>query len=482
MEGAVAGHHDHGRLAAQGCLRTQRGAVAEAHGAQTAAGEEAALLHVLDVLGGPHLVLAHVGDVNGVRPGQLAAGADDLMGHQPVIVILRMEIVGLPLADLRPPLFVTGGLNVGEHGGEDHRRVAHHAVPDGHVFAHLGGVDVDLHDGGVVGKALGVQGHTVREAGADGHHHVGLVHRLVAGEVAVHAQNAQVHGVAVAQHAGGHQGMGGGNVRLVDQLLQLGAAAVGVGAAAEVDNGTLGPVDDLSNLTHGDGVILGAGGRRLEGRSRGVFGAGAGHVLGNVHQNGAFAAGLGNAEGLPHGVGQLFHMAHHEVVLGDGHGDAGDIHFLEAVLADQIGAHVAGKGHHGNAVHVRSGDAGDQVGGTRAAGGQHHAGAAGGAGVAVRRVGGALLVGGHNVGDLILCLVQFIVQIQDRTAGIAEHGVYTLFDQNFYKNLCACQHHGELLLERVKLCCIEKNKKRLCLLLKRQRRSERSLRYHSSLP
>src|SRR5699024_11667181 len=34
---------------------------------------------VLDELGGPHLVLAHARDVDGVRPGDLADAADDLL-------------------------------------------------------------------------------------------------------------------------------------------------------------------------------------------------------------------------------------------------------------------------------------------------------------------------------------------------------------------------------------------------------------------
>ena len=178
----------------------------------------------------------------------------------------------------------------------------------------------------------------------------------------------------------------------------------------------------------------------------GVLGAGGGHILGDVHQHRALAAGLGNAESGPHGVGQLLHMPHNKVVLGDGHGDAGDENFLEAVLADIAGAHVAGEGHQGHAVHIGGGDAGDQVGGAGAAGGQHHAGAAGGPGVAVRRVAGALLVGGEHMADLVLALVQFVVEVQHRAARVAEQGIHALLHQYPGEDLRAGKRHVCFLL------------------------------------
>ena len=126
-----------------------------------------------------------------------------------------------------------------------------------------------------------------------------------------------------------------------------------------------------------------------------------GDILGNIHQHGALTAGLCNAEGCPHGVGQVFDLAHGEVVLGDGHRDALNVSFLEAVPAQQAGGNVSGKGNHRHAVHISGGDAGDQVGGTRTAGGQHHTGAARCAGVTVCRMGSALLVGGQDMADAV---------------------------------------------------------------------------------
>ena len=47
-------------------INADGGTIAEAHGAEAAAGDEAAALGVADVLGGPHLVLAHVGHHGGI--------------------------------------------------------------------------------------------------------------------------------------------------------------------------------------------------------------------------------------------------------------------------------------------------------------------------------------------------------------------------------------------------------------------------------
>ena len=240
--------------------------------------------------------------------------------------------------------------------------------------------------------------------------------------------------LAVAQHTGGHQGVGGGDVGLGQQVAQGLAAHRTAHTAAEVDDGALGLVDHGGRFLHVLLIIRGNGADQLR-----LFGGEladrGGDVLGDVHQHRAFAAGLGNAESRTHRVGQILDPAHGVVMFGDRHRDALDVGFLEGVLAQQGGGHVAGEGDHGHAVHVGGGDAGDQVGGTGAAGGQHHAGAARGAGVTVGRMGSALLVGGQHVADSVRIFVQLIVKIQNRAAGVAEQGIHALLDQDLDEDL-----------------------------------------------
>ena len=334
-----------------------------------------------------------------------------------------------------------GLLDLGQHGLEDVGGVAHHRQVHLDVLVDLAGVDVDLDDGGLFGEGAGFQGHTVGEPGADGHHHVGLAHRAVGGVAAVHADHPQAEGVIVGHHAGAHQGVGGGDAGLVDQVPQGLAAGSAADAAAKVDHRPLGAVDDVGGPGHflfvkgGDG----ADGLGLPGGELALVG---GDILGDIHQHRALAAALGDAEGGPHGVGQVLHTADGEVVLGDGHGDALDVGLLEAVPAQQVGGNVAGEGHHGDAVHIGGGDAGDQVGGARAAGGQHHAGAAGGAGIAVRRVGRALLVGGQHMGDAVGILVQFIVEVEHCAPRVAEDGIDPLLAQHLHENLRTVEQHS----------------------------------------
>ena len=158
---------------------------------------------------------------------------------------------------------------------------------------------------------------------------------------------------------------------------------------------------------------------------------GSSNILDDVDHDRAGTAGAGQSEGLTNGVGQVIDVADQVGALGDGHGDAGDVDFLEGVLADEGLGHVAGDEDHGGRIHVSGGDAGGQVAGTGAGGGKAHAHLAGGAGIAVSGVSSALLVGGQDVGDLILIVVEFVIDVQNGAAGVTEHGVNTLLQQTF---------------------------------------------------
>ncbi len=445
MEGAVAGEHDHPLVPAQCHLCADGGTVAKAHGAQAAAGDEAPALGVADVLCRPHLVLAHVGDVYGLGAALVADLADDLMGHQAGGIGHRVVILCLPLADHLHPVGMFLLLNHGEHPLQHVSGVTHDGEVNIHILAHLAGVDIDLDNGGVLCKRFGVQGHTVGEAGTHCQQNVTVGYSPVGGVAAMHTHHADVHGVAVGHDACGHQGIGSGDLCLFQQLPEGLAAGCRADAAAEVDQRTFGRVEDLCRPLD---LLLIEGGHGADGFRlfRGELAHCSGDILGDIHQHRALAAALGDAEGRAHGVGQVFHPAHREIVLGDGHRDALDVSFLEAVPAQRTGGHIAGEGHHGHRVHIGSGNAGDEVGGTRAAGGQHHAGASGGAGVAVRRMGRALFVSRQHMGDAVGILIQLVVEVEHCAAGVAKDGIHSLLTEHLHKDLRTVQLHGEFLL------------------------------------
>ena len=61
--------------------------------------------------------------------------------------------------------------------------------------------------------------------------------------------------------------------------------------------------------------------------------------------------------------------------------------------------------------------------------------------IAVGRVGRALLVGCEDVGDFVVVIVERVVHVQDRSAGIAEHGIHALLEQTLEQDLCAGHFH-----------------------------------------
>ena len=395
---------------------------------------------MVQILRRPHLVLAYIGDIDGLGTGLIADLVNDLMGLELGFAVHGLVVVFLPAADLLHPELVLGLFDIGQNGLQDIACIAGQAQVYCDIFAKLARVDVDLDDFGTLGEGVGVQRHTVTEPCADGNNEVGLINGLVGGVAAVHTQQPQIVRLAVAQHTGGHKGVGGGHTGLFQQIAQGLAARRTAHAATEVDDGALRLVDHPGSGL--DLLLIVAGHSADQLRCLGgELTAGGGDVLRNIDQHGAFAARLGNAEGGAHRIGQILNTADCVVVLGDRHRDALDVGLLKGVLAQQGRSHIAGEGDHRYAVHISGGDAGDKVCGARAAGGQHYTGAAGRAGVAVRSVGGTLLMCGQYMAYTVGIFIQFVIQIQHGTAGIAEQGVNALFDQYLNEDLRTGQFH-----------------------------------------
>ena len=86
----------------------------------------------------------------------------------------------------------------------------------------------------------------------------------------------------------------------------------------------------------------------------------------HVDQHRARAAGARDVERLVHDPRDLRRVLDHERVLDDRHGDAERVRLLEAVRAQQVGAHLAGEDHERDRVHHRVGQRRDDVGRARA--------------------------------------------------------------------------------------------------------------------
>ncbi len=149
-------------------------------------------------------------------------------------------------------------------------------------------------------------------------------------------------------------------------------------------------------------------------------------------------------ERLRHHPWDVGPVGHQPIVLGDPHGDAGDVALLEGVGPDRGGGHLAGHHHQGDRVHIGVGQRRDDVGRPGTAGDHGHAGSTGHLGVALGHVAGPLLMAHEDVTDRRV--EDGVVDRQDGAAGEAEHDLDPLHLQALDQGLCSCEFHRGLLV------------------------------------
>ena len=166
---------------------------AEAHGAEAAGGEKLAGVVEVEVLDGPHLVLAHIGGHNGVLGGEAADGLQHLLGGESLAL---PGDGGLPQGeDVRLPIGVAVlGQALVEQSQHPLGR-ADDVVVGEDILVNLRPVDVDVDDSGLAGEGVGLEGHPVGEPAAHGDEQVALAAGHVAGPGAVHTDHAGGEGV-----------------------------------------------------------------------------------------------------------------------------------------------------------------------------------------------------------------------------------------------------------------------------------------------
>ena len=410
-------------------LRADGGGQAIAHGAEAARGQPLVRTEEVEVLRRPHLVLADFGGNHRVAvPGQLEQAFDRQLRHDRLgIARIGQALAGAPAVDpgfpVRQVLRLAGapcGNQLFQHFGAvaDDRQIDRDGLVD------RAAVDVDVDLGRIGRERVQPSGHPVIKARADADHQVGLVHRHVGFERAVHPQHAQPVGMVSRKRAEAHQR--GGN-RRAGQVLQL--AQQLCRARAGIDHAAAGIEDRRAGIGQqfdraGD-VLVGPARLRVIAlrllRRRGVpAGRGDLDVLGNVDHDRTGAARGGDAERFLDDPGQFRRVLHQIVVLGAVAGDADGVGFLKRVRADQPGRDLPGDDHQRDRIHERIGNARDGIGRAGTRGDQHDAGLAGGACVPFSRVGGASFVANQNVANAGV-VEQGVVNRQHRAAGIAEH-------------------------------------------------------------
>src|SRR5690606_4232996 len=93
------------------------------------------------------------------------------------------------------------------------------------------------------------------------------------------------------------------------------------------------------------------------------FGIRVGDVLGDINNDRTGTTGGSNVVGLLDNLRNFPGIADHEAVIHDGAGNSHHVGFLEGIFTDLVGRYLTGQDHHGNGVHVGSGNTGNGVGG-----------------------------------------------------------------------------------------------------------------------
>ena len=236
-----------------------------------------------------------------------------------------------------------------------------------HVLVDRGAVDIDVDLLRSWREGVDPAGDAVVEARADADHHVAIVHGVVGLVGAMHAEHAEPLLVGGGISAEPHQGRGDGIAGHAHEFAQsLARLRPGIDdAAAGVEDRALGIGDEVDGGR--DRALVAVDLRPIALMLRvgeaGIDAFGELDVLGDVHDHGSGAAGARDVERLVQDAAQIVHVLHEIIVLGAWPGDADGVAFLERVVADEMGRHLAGDADDGDRIHQRIGQAGHRVGG-----------------------------------------------------------------------------------------------------------------------
>ena len=376
-----------------------------------------------------------------------------MLRHDHVVVLLvGQRIARAPGGDVLPPALGVGLLRFGL---EDLQDVAEHIgaiADDRHIDANVlvdrGRIDVDMDLLRIRRERIGAAGDTIVEARADAQHDVAVMHRHVGFVSAVHAEHAQPVRTGGRIGTEAHQRRGDREAGDLDQLTQQpGCRRAGIDdAAAGIDDGLLGIRQQRDGLADRMRIALQArriGDMDVRLARRMVSAGGELHVLRNVDDDRAGTAGGGDIEGFMQHLGEIVDVADQPVVLGAWPRDADGVAFLEGVIADQMGRHLARDADQRDRIHQCVGQRRDHVGGAGTGGDQHDPRQTGGAGIAFGRVARALLVADQDVLNLLL-LEDLVIDRQHGAAGIAEQMLHAVIRERAHDHGSAGHLVGQI--------------------------------------
>ena len=397
-----------------------------------------------EVARGEHLLLADVGDKNGVvelpchgihnfthaqvRAAALDCRLDDL---------LALDVV--TYAEFVYPLRVVAFRDLlGDHG-----ECTLHVAENGHVgideFVYLSWVDFEVYDLGVDAEIRRVARDAVVETHAYCYEKVAIAVLDVGGVVAVHAEHADILRMVRRQGREPEQRGRSGHAALLEEREQLLLGVPENHALTHQSHRPAGEVDQTCSLEY---LVLVDLDLRLVAADEPyglVFEVE--HpdlcILRYVDHNRPRTSRRGYVEGLGQYFGYVGGALDLTVPLGDRLSDLDEVDLLECVRTEEFRSHLSAYEYDGGRVEHGVGESRHGVRGARARGDDADTRLAAGAGVSLRGVYGTLLVTNENMVYTVAVVVECIVYGDDGTSRIAEDGIYALGQKRPYESLRA---------------------------------------------
>ena len=251
-----------------------------------------------------------------------------------------------------------------------------------------------MHNAGVRGETGKLAGHAVIKACAHADDKVGVIEGHVGGVGAVHAAHAEPEGILRGEAADAHEAAGHGDMQGFGHFRDGRGSVRKNDAAAGENHRIAGLLDFLDSLVElaDVGLVRGIVGAHINRLGPHKLGFAYLHILGQVHQHGSGTARTREEERLTNRRGEIPDVLHEIVMLRAGAGDAGDIDFLERVIADEPCGDLPGKENERNGITVCSGQTRYRIGGAGAGSYQCCSYLTGSAGIAVSGMKSCLFV------------------------------------------------------------------------------------------
>src|SRR5438552_3284532 len=299
-------------------LRADGGRKSKAHGAESARSNQRTGLIVMVILRFPHLMLANVGDDNGIAARLFPDIVDDVRGVEVPVVRQALNIayrrIALQFSDMTNPRAVVAGLNVRRKSFEYLTRVAHEGGIDFYVLVDFRAVDLNVDLAGALGVRAQVSGDAVVKTHADSNEEVSFLNGVIHPRFSVHTHHAEVQRIVGREAADAEERHGNGIIAGADELLKGAHRAGNHDAVACENDGALGGIQHFDGAVEFSLIVIIAQAFRRKFWLRRFPSELSGSLLrvfGDVDKHWAWPPAVGDQEGFRTGPGNVCRRRHH---------------------------------------------------------------------------------------------------------------------------------------------------------------------------